>query len=156
MSADAVAVVVVTYDSSAHVEETLAALTYQLRDDDELVIVDNGSRDATVPIVRATAPRARVLEQRRNLGFAGGACAGVDATTAPLVLLLNPDARPAAGCLDALRAAANERPGWAAWQVLVTMYGGGAINTAWNVAYFPRSWWVGLSWETVVDAPSCL
>ena len=59
----AIAVVVVTHDSAGHIAETLGALTPQLRHDDELIVVDNGSRDATGAAVRAAAPGARLVEQ---------------------------------------------------------------------------------------------
>ena len=106
--APALAVVVVCHDSAGQVGATLEALGPQLRPADEVVIVDNASRDGTPDVVRAAAPQATVVESAENLGFAGGCHAGARATRAPLVLLLNPDAVPAPGCLDALRACAHD------------------------------------------------
>jgi N-acetylglucosaminyl-diphospho-decaprenol L-rhamnosyltransferase len=57
--------------------------------------------------------------------------------------LLNPDAVPAPGCLDALRACAAERPEWGAWQALVTMAGGELVNTAGNVVHYLGFGWAG-------------
>lgn len=48
------------------------------------------------------ASRVRVLRPGRNLGFAGGVNAGVAASRAPLLLVLNPDAVPEPGALDRL------------------------------------------------------
>ena len=59
----AIAVVVVTHDSAGHVADTLGALVPQLRDGDELIVVDNGSRDATAAAVRLLAERARVIAE---------------------------------------------------------------------------------------------
>jgi GT2 family glycosyltransferase len=148
-----VAVVIVTYQSAPHVRHALAALLPQLREEDELIVVDNGSSDGTVAIVRDAAPQARVLEIGRNLGFAGGARAGAAVCSAPLILFLNPDARPAAGCLDALRRVAVERADWGAWQALVTMEGGAMINTAGNVAHFLGMGWAGRCGRHVSEAP---
>ena len=88
-----------------HNEELLAELTAAWPDDPryELLVVDNGS---AAPL--SLGP-ARLLRPGRNLGFAGGANAGVAAARAPIVLLLNPDAVPEPGALDRLLA------GFAAW-----------------------------------------
>jgi len=63
----------------------------------ELIVVDNcGTAGTELPSwVHHVAPD-------QNLGFAGGANRGVASARAPLVLLLNPDARPQPGALDRL------------------------------------------------------
>lgn len=146
----ALAVVVVTHDSAACLPATLAALVPQLGADDELLIVDNASGDGTPALVRASAPRAQLLETGANLGFAAACNAGAAATRAPLVLFLNPDAVPAAGCLDALRQAADAHPGWGAWQALVTLPGGERVNTSGGVTHFLCFSWAGDCGEPVV------
>jgi N-acetylglucosaminyl-diphospho-decaprenol L-rhamnosyltransferase len=148
------AVVIVTHNSADHVCETLRAVEGQLRDDDELIVVDNASSDDTCSVVRRGSARVRVLEQAINLGFAGGCNAGVAAASAQLLLFLNPDAEPAPGCIDALRETAGERPDWAAWQPLVTMNGGRAINTSGGVTHFLGLGWAGRCGEPVDTAPS--
>ena len=147
------AVVIVTYGNAAHIGGTLRALRPQLRDEDELLIVDNASPDGTVAAAREAAPDARVLEQGENLGFAGGCNAGVESSSARLLLFLNPDAVPAPGCVDALRGAADEQPGWGAWQALVTMDGGQRVNTSGGVTHFLGMGWAGSCDEPVDVAP---
>ncbi len=147
------AVVIVTYDSARHIAKTLSALEGQLREDDELIVVDNYSRDGTASVVRSTVPRAVVLEQEGNLGFAAGCHSGVAASRAPVLLFLNPDSVPARGCLDALRTAAHERSSWGAWQALVTMDGGARINTSGNVTHFLGMGWAGRCGQPLAAAP---
>jgi N-acetylglucosaminyl-diphospho-decaprenol L-rhamnosyltransferase len=142
-SAPRLAVVVVCHDSAPDVVATLQALRPQLAAGDEVVVVDNASSDGTPDAVRAAAPEATVIETGDNLGFAGGCHAGVRASTAPLILLLNPDAVPAPGCVEALRGCAFERPDWGAWQALVTMADGALVNTAGNVAHYLGFGWAG-------------
>jgi N-acetylglucosaminyl-diphospho-decaprenol L-rhamnosyltransferase len=149
-----IAVVVVTHESVEQVGETLRAVTEQLLAGDELVVVDNASRDATSAAVREAIPSAQLLEQQENLGFAGGCNVGAAASSAPLLLFLNPDARPAPGFLDALRRVAVERPGWGAWQALVTMNGGAEINTSGNVVHFLGVGWAGRCGEPLSAAPT--
>jgi GT2 family glycosyltransferase len=147
------AVVIVTYQSAARVGETLRTLCEQLREDDELVVVDNASSDSTAAAVHAAAPKARLLEQRHNSGFAAGSNVGASATSAPLLLFLNPDAVPAPGCIDALRAAATDQPDWGAWQAVVTMNRGRLINSAGGVTHFLGMGWAGRCGEPVAVAP---
>jgi N-acetylglucosaminyl-diphospho-decaprenol L-rhamnosyltransferase len=142
-------VVVVCHDSAADLAATLPALTAQLSPGDELVMVDNSSADGTPAAARSLAPAASVVETGANLGFAGGCNAGARASTAPLLLFLNPDAVPAPGCVDALRDCASQRPEWGAWQALVTMASGRLVNTAGNVVHFLGFGWAGRCGEPV-------
>jgi N-acetylglucosaminyl-diphospho-decaprenol L-rhamnosyltransferase len=144
----AIAVVIVTYDSARHLSATLDALSVELAAEDELHVVDCGSRDDPGPVVARHAPRARFLDLGANLGFAGGASAGARAAEAPLLLFLNPDCVVQPGALAALRGAAAERPGWGAWQALVTLPGGRAINTSGGVTH-----WLGFGWTGEYDQP---
>jgi N-acetylglucosaminyl-diphospho-decaprenol L-rhamnosyltransferase len=153
MSGPAIAVVVVTYENGDGIATTLPSLVSQLASDDELVVVDNASGDRTADVVRDVVPRARVLQQDRNLGFAGGCNVGADASEAPLLLFLNPDAEPAAGCIDVLRQAAEDRPSWGAWQALVTMSRGREINSSGGVTHFLGMGWAGACEEPVEMAP---
>ncbi|MFJ4222078.1 glycosyltransferase family 2 protein [Curtobacterium luteum] len=69
----------------------------------EVVVVDNGSSDDSVRALRAALPDATVVERADNGGFAAGANAGIRATDAEVVVLLNNDAAPASGFVAALR-----------------------------------------------------
>ena len=149
-----IAVVIVTFNSARHIDTTLGALEHQLEESDELLVVDNASRDGTAGAARGVSRRVRVVEQGANLGFAEGCHVGAAASSAPLLLFLNPDAVALPGCLAALRSVAAERPDWGAWQALVTMQGGAAINTAGNVTHFLGMGWAGRCGRPVADAPA--
>jgi GT2 family glycosyltransferase len=138
---DALAVVVVTHQSAAELAGLAAALLPQLDEADEVAFVDNASSDASATVARKLDdPRIAVLEAPTNVGFGAACRLGVNATRAPLLLLLNPDARPQPGAIARLRATASERPGWAAWQPAV-MLPDGAINSSRGVVHF-----LGLAW----------
>jgi N-acetylglucosaminyl-diphospho-decaprenol L-rhamnosyltransferase len=81
-----VAAVVVTYNALPHVECTLERLGSY-----ETVVVDHGSTDGTIELVRTRFPEVRVVEQE-NRGLAAGWNRGVRETSAPFVLVLNSDA----------------------------------------------------------------
>jgi GT2 family glycosyltransferase len=97
-------------------EDTLACLASlaALRDaDTEIVCVDNGSTDGSVQAVRTAHPEVHVVENGRNLGFAGGNNAGLSYAFergAQWVVLVNNDAVVASDAIERLRAAAAERP----------------------------------------------
>jgi len=69
-------------------------------DDNEWVVVDNGCDAAGVELLRSLP--VTVVEPGRNLGFAGGVNLGVERTSAPVVVVLNPDVLVLPGCLGAL------------------------------------------------------
>ena len=99
-----VACVVVTYDALPWIAECLESVTGI-----ETIVVDNGSTDGTVDLVRQRFPGVRVVESE-NRGLAAGWNTGIGATTAEHVLLLNADAWLVEDALDALVAAADRHP----------------------------------------------
>ncbi len=146
---DAIAVVIVVHHSAGELRRTLPALTEQLEPADEVIVVNNAGDDRDVAVVNEHLPAAKVITAERNLGFAGGANVGAANSTAPLLLLLNPDATPAPGCLAALRTAAAEHPRWGAFQALVTLDDGAGVNTSGNLVH-----WLGFGWAGELDRPA--
>ena len=98
----AVAAVVVTHGSAPELERCLAALAPQV---EELVVVANlpGSRPR-LPV------KARLIENERPLGFAANANQGIAVTSAPFVLVANPDTEAAPDAIAILRDFASTRP----------------------------------------------
>jgi GT2 family glycosyltransferase len=130
-------VLVVTYESAPALEALLPALQRELQPEDELVVVDNGSRDGSAKV--AGVAGARVIANRDNRGFAEACNQAAAAATGDLLLLLNPDSIPRPG----FRAAIAQPVGgdWAAWMGLVM--DGAAINTSGGVVHFTGIAWAG-------------
>jgi hypothetical protein len=101
-----VSAVVVTYNAAPWIERSLSSLRGT---DAEVIVVDNGSTDGTLELVREKFPEARLLEQE-NRGFGAGNNAGMRAASGRYFLLLNPDAWLTDGALDRLVAFADEHP----------------------------------------------
>jgi GT2 family glycosyltransferase len=75
----------------------------------ELLVVDNGSRDGTVEYLReAGIPRVFLPE---NLGFARAVNIGIEATSSPLVMVLNEDTVLEPDCLAKMVTVLQADPG---------------------------------------------
>jgi hypothetical protein len=76
----------------------------------EIVVVDNASDDPSLDVIRRWAPRAVVLRQKCNLGFAGGANAGIRASSGDWVAVLNNDTEAAVNWLSECARAIQRHP----------------------------------------------
>lgn len=120
--------VVVTYNS-AH---CAARLGHQLAPWPHIIVVDNGSDDATPAAVRARLPQAQVLELGRNRGFGAANNAALARVTTPYALLVNPDCAVDAEHARALLATLQAWPGAAiVVPQLVDDAGAAQLNYGW-------------------------
>ncbi|MDQ1431565.1 MAG: N-acetylglucosaminyl-diphospho-decaprenol L-rhamnosyltransferase [Actinomycetota bacterium] len=109
------AAVVVNYESGplllACVESLLADTSAGAP---EVVVVDNGSRDGSIAVLREARPAVRVIEPGRNLGYAAAANRGTAVTTAPVIVVCNPDLEVLPGTAAAMWARFAAEPDLAA------------------------------------------
>jgi N-acetylglucosaminyl-diphospho-decaprenol L-rhamnosyltransferase len=101
---DDIAVVVVTFNAMPWVEQCLESVRGY-----ELVVVDHGSTDGTLDLVRERFPDATLIEQE-NRGMGGGNNTGMRATRRPFVFLLNSDAWTVGDALERLAAHLDAHP----------------------------------------------
>jgi GT2 family glycosyltransferase len=99
-----VSVVVVSYNAMPWLERCLESVRGV-----ETVVVDHGSTDGTLELVRERFPDVALVEEE-NRGLAFGWNTGVERTAGRYVLLLNAEAWLDPGALDALVAFADSRP----------------------------------------------
>src|SRR4051794_15173022 len=93
---DDVSVVVVAYNALPWLGRCLESVREY-----ETVVVDNGSTDGTVELVRERFPHARLVEQP-NVGMGGGNNAGMRVAGGRYFFLLNPDAWVVDGAVEEL------------------------------------------------------
>jgi GT2 family glycosyltransferase len=105
-----VAVAVINYEGGPLLPACLRSLLAQTRAPEEMLVVDNGSRDESVALVRAEFPVVRLVTLERNRGYAGGANVAIRETRAPFVVLLNPDVVLTPTFLAELVTVAERRP----------------------------------------------
>src|SRR5215217_5586659 len=99
-----VSVVVVTFNALPWVERALESVRGH-----ETIVVDNGSIDGTVDLVREQFPEARLIQQG-NKGLGSGSNAGMRVAAGDWFLLLNSDAWPIEGALERLVAFGEAHP----------------------------------------------
>lgn len=133
-------IVIVTYNSAAEIRACLDAACLHPAD---IVVVDNGSDDETVPVVRE-GPGVLLIDNTDNRGFAGAVNQGIETLSNDLVLLLNPDAVLTTP-LDPLMAAFGDPTVGAAAGRLVDETG--RVQAGFTVRRFPTPW--TLAFETL-------
>lgn len=91
MSSDTVGVIIPMFNAARTIEETLRSACAQTHRDLDIVVVDDGSTDASPAIVqRFPDPRVRLLHQA-NAGVAAARNNGARATFAPYLAFLDAD-----------------------------------------------------------------
>lgn len=144
--AQLVTVIIVTYNS-AH---CLAALGASLASVPHIVVVDNGSHDATVEQVRRSLPQARLIENRSNRGFGAANNLALQQVQTPYALLLNPDCELTPDNLARLLDFAQSHPETAVLAPqLVGPSGKKDVNYRW-----PSHFWK--STTAAADGPCCV
>lgn len=86
-----VSIIIVNWNGAEILPECLASLKKQVYKNIEVLVVDNDSADDSVRILKKY-PWVKVIESKKNLGFAGGNNLGFTKARGKYVLLLNSDA----------------------------------------------------------------
>lgn len=129
-----VAAVVVAYASNAELPRCLESLEGRV---EEAVVIDN-CPDVPVPAgLRAAHSWVRWLDNSANRGFAAGVNQGIAATSAPFVLLLNPDCELLTG-VDGLVEAC--RPAQVAGAGGLLVNPDGSPQAGFMARSFPTAW----------------
>lgn len=106
-----VSVIIVNWNGKEYLPECLDSLRDQTYHDFEAVVVDNGSHDGSVDLLRKSYPWVRLVLLETNSGFAGGNNAGLAAADAgAYIVTLNNDTRVDRRWLEELTAAAEGSP----------------------------------------------
>jgi N-acetylglucosaminyl-diphospho-decaprenol L-rhamnosyltransferase len=89
------AIVIVSFNVAGDLDACLRAIPEAVGDvSTNVIVVDNGSTDGTIALVRERWPAVRLVESGTNVGFARANNIGIARTASELVLLLNPDTVP--------------------------------------------------------------
>jgi len=103
-----VSVIVVNWNGKNCLGECLESLCNQSFLDFEIIVVDNGSTDGSIEIVRSRFPECRIILNPSNYGFAKGNNQGINEAKGKYIALLNNDAQADRHWLEELVKAAED------------------------------------------------
>ena len=104
-----VTVVIPNWNGERFLNLCLTSLRHQSFGDFETILVDNGSADASVDFVGRNFPEVRTIALGENRGFSAAVNAGIRASEAEYVALLNNDTEVEPGWLETLVRAAESQ-----------------------------------------------
>ena len=128
-------VAVPTLLADTSLEECIAGLRGQTRQDFEIIVIDNSGQDLARELLKPAEPDClRIISMPANAGFGSAINRAFEQSSAPFLITLNDDAVPCPGWLDALVAAAesDRRVGMCASQVRLD---GQALDSAGMLIY---------------------
>ena len=99
----ALSICIVNWNTHDHLRECLQSIArYPPNRPYEIIVVDNASSDGSADMVAREFPRARLIANERNEQYARAGNQALRASSAPLLLLLNPDVGVLPGMIDTL------------------------------------------------------
>lgn len=104
----AISVLMVVYGGGALAIDAAASLVEHTKQPFEVIVVDNASRDDSVSAIREGIVGLTLITETHNLGFGGGNNRAAREARAPVICMLNPDARVTHGWLDPLLAVLDD------------------------------------------------
>ncbi len=124
-----VAVAIPTLLGGSTLDSCLEALDRQTWRDFEVVVIDNGA-DSMVPDRRGFSFRLQVLQPGSNIGFGRAINMAVEATSAPLIAVLNDDTVPDPAWLHELVREIDSAPRVGMCASSIRMFGSGLLDSA--------------------------
>jgi GT2 family glycosyltransferase len=106
-----VSIIIVNWNGMAHLPGCLDSLAGQTFRDFEVILVDNGSVDASVSFARDCHPWVKLILLDENIGFAAGNNRGLECAHGNYIVTLNNDTRTEPDWLEVLVRTADAHPG---------------------------------------------
>jgi len=98
-------IIILTNNQHEYTKKCVKSLQMHTPEDHEIIFVDNGSTDGTIPWLRklvAENKHYRLIENREHVGFAKGCNQGIEESQGECILLLSNDVVVAEGWLSGL------------------------------------------------------
>ncbi len=110
--ADRICLIIVNWHCDGYLHRCLAAVLRQTVLPAEIIVIDNASDNFSLMAFQSAYPHVTFIKLKNNLGFAAANNIGIKQCPQDCkwICLLNPDAFPAAHCLENLLTAATSHP----------------------------------------------
>lgn len=97
-----VSIITVNFNQPEVTLELLESLRRQDYSNLEVIVVDNGSKEDSTPLLKARYPEIVAIRSAQNLGFAGGNNVGINRSSGDYLFFLNNDTEVPEGTIRAL------------------------------------------------------
>jgi GT2 family glycosyltransferase len=97
-----VSIVVLNWNGKKFLYNCLHSLENQTYKNLEIILVDNNSTDNSVNFVRKNFPEAKIVQNKKNFGFAKGNNTGIKLAKGDYIFILNNDTKIDAKCVEYL------------------------------------------------------
>ena len=87
----AVSVIIPTFNRAHRIARAVASVLYQTFTDYEVLVVDDGSEDATSEVLQPFRSRVKCIHHSENLGVSAARNTGISASHSPLIAFLDSD-----------------------------------------------------------------
>lgn len=104
-----ISVVIPVYNEERIIGRCLEALMPQLQDGDEVIVVDNNSKDRTVEIIKKQYPQAKVIRETKQ-GITYARAKGFDEARCPIIARIDADTIVADDWLSVIRERFTNHP----------------------------------------------
>ena len=95
-----VSIVIINYNGRKYLEKFLPSILAGTYSDMELIVADNASTDDSLSFLRKHYPSIRLIEMKRNHGYAGGYNVALKEVKSDYYVLLNSDVEVTPGWIE--------------------------------------------------------
>jgi GT2 family glycosyltransferase len=131
-----ISLVVLNWNGKQHLEPCFNSINEQTYKDFETLLVDNGSNDGSVELVKEKFPWVKIISLPKNIGFPCGNNEGIKRTNGEYVLTLNNDTKLDKDTLKNLMEVAEKNPKVGMFSLkMVFFYEPNLINSTGTLVY---------------------